>query len=516
LNHSFSKVHNFSNSTGAALKHLFLPEVDSLWVYLILGGITFIAVVLRVLELDKPILYDEAFTFINYASRSFKYILASYSAPNNHIFHTVLVGVAYRLFGGQSWILRLPAFSAGILEIPATFLTARRFFSRSQALAASLPVAVMAGFINYSTNGRGYTLVTLFALLLANFGAILVEKQSRSALMAYGITGALGFYTIPVFLYPMAGISLWVAVTYLANDEPWKEWMRKLGIFLGVCALSGLLTLILYSPVIIFGTGLESIIGNEVVESLTWSNFVEGIGTRVSITWGNWMKGLDPLMENLLLGGFLLSVIFYRKASRQKLPMQVFLFLAVTILLALQRVTPFGRVFLYLEAFYLMFAAAGLVWLASLLFRRVVGNTWTDILTSVAVLLIGIGILTSTWQKTQHEDVLADQDLQAEEYVARYITDHIKPEDTIVSTAPVDIQTAYYLEINGIPFERFYQRDHPVKIKNALIVLRKNAKYDTPESVLEFYKLTSELDLEATEFLYEYGKVQVYSVPARK
>ena len=86
----------------------------------------------------------------------------------------------------------------------------------------------------------------------------------------------------------------------------------------------------------------------------------------------------------------------------------------------------------------------------------------------------------------------------------------------IVSTAPVDIQTAYYLKISGIPFERFYQRDHPVKIKNALIVLRKNAKYNTPESVLEFYKLTSELDLGATEFLYEYGKVQVYSVPAKK
>jgi len=515
VNHSPSKNRNLANTVGATLKHLFIAEMDSLWVYLILGGITLIGLVLRLLQLDKPILYDEAFTFIHYASRSFKYILAAYSAPNNHIFHTLLVGITYRLFGGQPWILRLPAFTAGVLGIPAAFLTARRFFSRSQALAASLPVAVMAGFINYSTNGRGYTMVTLFALLLANFGAILVKKQSQSALVAFGITGALGFYTIPVFLYPMAGISLWVAVTYLADKKPWRDRLRQLGIFLAVCALSGLLTLLLYSPVLIFGTGLESIVGNEVVEPLTWSSFLDGIGTRISITWGNWMRGLDPLVENLLLGGFLLSIVFYRKASRQLLPMQVFLFLAVMILLVLQRVTPFGRVFLYLEAFYLMFAAAGLVWLASLPIRRFAGNTTTDVLLSLVVLFMGAVILTNAWQEFRHEAVIADKDLQAEEYVAHYITEHIEPEDIIIATAPVDIQTAYYLKIDGIPFERFYKRDNPVEIQNALVVVRKNAKHNTPQSVLEFYKLTPELNLEELEFLYEYGQVQVYSVPAK-
>ena len=213
--------------------------------YLVLGVITLIALTLRVIRLNKPILYDEAFTFIQYASRSFKYIVASYSAPNNHIFHTLLVGITYRLFGGHPWILRLPAFTAGLLCIPATFLTARRFFSSLQSLAASVLIGVMAGFINYSVNGRGYTLVTLFALLLANFAALLVERQSKPALIAYGLTGALGFYTIPVFLYPMAGISLWVAVTYLIEQGPWKDRLRRLGIFLAGCALSGLLTFIL-------------------------------------------------------------------------------------------------------------------------------------------------------------------------------------------------------------------------------------------------------------------------------
>ena len=516
MEHTHSNKRNLSHAIGSTLKHLFYPEKDPVWAYLSLGGITLIALVLRVIQLNRSIFYDEAYTFIYYASRSFKYMLAAYSAPNNHIFHTIMVVIAYRLFGGGPWILRLPAFTAVILGIPATYIAARRFFSHHQSLAASMLIAVMAGFINYSTNGRGYTMVTLFALLLANFAALLVERQSKSALIAYGLTGALGFYTIPVFLYPMAGISLWVAVTYLADKEPWRDRLRRLGIFLAACAFSGLLTLLLYSPVIIFGTGIESIIGNEIVEPLSWSNFVEGIGTRIAITWGNWMKGLDPVVENLFLGGFLLSLLFYRKASRQKLPLQVFLILAVVILLLFQRVTPFGRVFLYLEAFYLMFAAAGLVWLADLIIRRVAGSPLTEVILSVAILLIGIGVLTSTLRDTFQEAALSNRDLQAVEYVADYIREHITPEDTLVSTAPVDIQTAYYLVIKGIPFERFYQRDHPVEIQNALVILRDSAKYNTPEEVLDFYKLTPELDVKAAELVFEYGHVKVYSIPAAK
>src|SRR5512138_288777 len=200
-------------------EHLFVPEKDPPYVFLFLGVITLIGLVLRLLEIDKPIAYDEAYTFINFASRPFKHILADYSAPNNHIFHTILVGIATRLFGGEPWAIRLPAFLAGTLMAPVMYLTARRFFSRAQALGAAALVAVMPVFIDYSVNGRGYTILFVLALLLVNFGGILVTRQSKSALIAYGSTAALGFYTIPIFLYPMAGISLWVATSYLFINE---------------------------------------------------------------------------------------------------------------------------------------------------------------------------------------------------------------------------------------------------------------------------------------------------------
>ncbi len=107
-----------STSPRALLEQLFVREKDPAYVFLLVGVITLLGLILRLLEINKPIAYDEAYTFINFASKPFKYILADYSAPNNHIFHTILVGIAYRLFGGQPWVVRLPAFLAGTLMAP--------------------------------------------------------------------------------------------------------------------------------------------------------------------------------------------------------------------------------------------------------------------------------------------------------------------------------------------------------------------------------------------------------------
>lgn len=517
LNHDQFNKQSRIFSLRSTLEHLFLQEKEPFYIHLILGGITLIGFILRVIVINNPIAYDEAYTFINFASRPFKHILADYSAPNNHIFHTILVGIAYRLFGGQPWVLRLPAFIAGTLMAPVMYLTARRFFSRPQALGAAALVAVVPVFINYSVNGRGYTILFLLALLLANFAAILVERQSKPALIAYGLTAALGFYTIPIFLYPMAGVSLWVAVTFLFAREPWPSRLRKLSIFVGMCVLAGLLTFILYSPVIVFGTGLSSITGNEFVQSLDWSMFLANLDPRMENVWNKWMIGFNPIIEYLFLGGFLLSVFFYQKVSNQKLPLQIFLVLALAILLALQRVTPTPRIWLYLEVFYLMFAAAGLVWLVDLLIRasKALQPQRVEKILSFGILLVFIGIFANVMIARQQNPVEMDRDRSPEAYAADYLADHLKPEDTLVATGPVDIETAYYLSLHGISFDRFYKRDHPAKIQNALVLTRENSKYKTLESVVSFFELGQALDVAAAELVFEYANVQIYSVPAR-
>ena len=500
-------------SIKSTLQHLFLPDNDPVWVYVLLGFITLIALTIRVMLINKPIQYDEAYTFIHYASKSITTILANYSAPNNHIFHTVLVAIAYHLLGASPWILRLPAFLAGILSVPAAYLASRRFFSRQQALAAAAAIAVTPGLIEYSVNGRGYTLITLFALLLANFAGILVREQKQSALIAYGLTAALGFFTIPIFLYPMAGISLWVAASYLTENSSRQIRLHKLAVFLITCTLAGLLTLLLYSPVIFFGTGLGSLVSNEIVETQNWYTFFGNLIPRIRNTGASWMLGISPTIGFLLLGGFLLSLLFYRKVSNQRLPMQFYLFVAILLIMLAQRVVPLPRVWLFLEAYYLLFASAGLVWLADWILQKFTSPRFRDAFFASAILFVVLGYLFSSVQSFRIA-IVQGNDLP-EEFAAAYLQENIQPEDTIFALPPVDIQTAYYLVIHGVPFDRFYQRDHPVEIQNALVILRTNSKNNTPQKVLDVYSLTPALNLSAAELVYEYGPIQIYSIPAK-
>jgi len=134
---------------------------------------------------------------------------------------------------------------------------------------------------------------------------------------------------------------------------------------------------------------------------------------------------------------------------------------------------------------------------------------------SWTILLIFLVTCAAMFIARQQNPVLQDRDRLPEEYAANYLVQHLTPEDTIVATGPVDIQTAYYLSLNGISFDRFYQRDHPVEIKHALVLLRRNSKYKTPESVVELFKLDQELNVGAAELVYQYASVEVYSVPAR-
>ena len=112
--------------------------------------------------------YDESVTFVHYASRPWYIALTNYTAPNNHVFHSLLVHASTWIFGGAPWAIRLPALIAGILLVPASYVAARALVREARgALAASL-VAGSSMLVEYSTNARGYTILALvFVLLLA-------------------------------------------------------------------------------------------------------------------------------------------------------------------------------------------------------------------------------------------------------------------------------------------------------------------------------------------------------------
>lgn len=92
--------------------------------------VTIVGLVLRLFSLFQPLRFDEAVSYLDYASKPPYLILSLYVAPVNHVFHTLLVHFAAETFGGQVWVIRLPALIAGTMMIP---LTAYYYLRKSNA-----------------------------------------------------------------------------------------------------------------------------------------------------------------------------------------------------------------------------------------------------------------------------------------------------------------------------------------------------------------------------------------------
>src|SRR5205807_1142091 len=85
-----------------------------------------------------------AATYLFYVRKPPLYGLVSYTLPNNHVFHTLLVSVSTFLFGDHPWAIRLPAFLAGVAMIPLAFAAARRIHGDAAGLITAAFVALAA------------------------------------------------------------------------------------------------------------------------------------------------------------------------------------------------------------------------------------------------------------------------------------------------------------------------------------------------------------------------------------
>jgi len=108
---------------------------------LLLVAIFILGLIPRLLLLNRPIEYDEAYTFTQFARYPFLKIISDYSAPNNHVLNTILVRIVYLLLGDQAWQIRIPAFLAGLLIIYALMLGRMLYNKTVGYLAAGMLAA---------------------------------------------------------------------------------------------------------------------------------------------------------------------------------------------------------------------------------------------------------------------------------------------------------------------------------------------------------------------------------------
>ncbi len=478
------------------------PSKDERFYLLVLAGITLLAAAIRGLTLFAPMLHDEAYTYIAFAARPLRYAMSDYHLPNNHIFHTLLVIFSTRILGNHPWTVRLPAYLAGVLTVPAAYGVGWLVYNRATGLIGAALAAVFSALINYSTNARGYALIALFTLFAVMLGEYLKRHPSPFAWGALILVSTLGFYTIPIMLYPFGMVVIWLLLSMIAKDINQQESWKFLGklVFSGLAVL--LLTVLLYSPVILIGTGWDSLAGNNFVSSLSWGDFLESIPGRASSAWELWMKDVPRFAILVSIIGFAFATALHRRISSHKVPLQIAALLWIGGALAMQRVAPLARIWLFLLPLYLVWSAAGWVGLFSLLPIKI-QETSRRLLLAVLVLALPAWHLYAT--AAAYRPPVQNQGL--EEQIAVYLEDQLQAGDTVAADAPLRAMLEYYFTAYGISRDFFYEGEKPYR--RAWVVV--GEKYgQTLDEVLDREGLAGDVALNSAQIAAHFDRATVY------
>jgi hypothetical protein len=248
------------------------------WVVAVLS----FGLIVRSYFLAQPMRYDEAYTYLNFVSDGLAGVF-SYPLPNNHVMHTILVKLSVTAFGGHPISIRLPAFFAGILVIPATFCLGRLLIGDRAGRFASALAAVFPFLVLFDTTARGYSMVVLLSLWLAILALRFAAMPSAAAGFLISAVSALGMFTVPSFLFPLAGLWLWIVILLMIGGWPLSRVLLRFALPCGTT--TALLGWMLYTPTIIVSNGIHTLITNKFVASLPWAEFLDRLPGHLRHTW---------------------------------------------------------------------------------------------------------------------------------------------------------------------------------------------------------------------------------------
>ncbi len=420
--------------------------------------------------LTQPMGHDEAYTVVAFAARPLFYVLSDYHLPNNHVFHTILVHLVYHLFGSSPWLVRLPAMLAGVLLVPAGYLAGKALFNRPAGVLAAGILAVLPILRDYSTHARGYSLLVLWTLLAIGLAAYLVQRPNRFAWLLLALVTALGFYTIPIMLYPAGVVFTWLGLAGLGaallrrtnpiNPTPWFAQLVASGLL--ALALTG----ILYLPILVY-SGASSITANSFVQPLPWGEVFPNALARLYAAWQEWNRFI-PAAAGALAGlAFVTGLVLPGKVS-MTVPLPVAFAAWMALALSIQRVAPEARVWLFALPVFVLYACGG----AALLAGRVPSwqrAAWWGMAVFIT-LLLAWGLRQS---QVDFQRVLSGNQ-GANELAARFLDPLLQPGDVVI----VDYEDApalwYYMEELGRSHKEVFSQS-PRSFETAYLVVNTRA-----------------------------------------
>jgi Dolichyl-phosphate-mannose-protein mannosyltransferase len=419
-----------------------MASVERLTAAVLLAG----ALLIRLLYIRQPIRHDEAYTYLYFAAQPLGSALSDYSVPNNHLFHTLLVKAVTSVLGGSLPAIRLSAFVAGLLIVPAVYLVTRRLGGdRGASMLAMAPAAVWPELVHYSTNARGYSIVALAFLALIMLGDEMVERDTARLAVAIAVVLAIGMWTAPFMLYPGGAALLWIVVERgrRAGLDGVRALLPRLA---ATVLLAGVLTVVAYSPVVL-RSGLAPLVGNKYVVARTLGGFVAELPSFAGDVRNSLGLGVSIPLLGLLALAAVFGALSPRDGRGRRLALGVTVLGWTALLLVVTRRAPPARVLLFLVPLGCAYAGMGL----AVVVRRLASGGRIEVPSAcaiVALLLAGtigaMAIRSRAVLRTVETGTLADAPA-----IARYLLERLRIGDRIVVRNPSDHVLDYYLWRSG-------------------------------------------------------------------
>ncbi|MCD6081165.1 MAG: glycosyltransferase family 39 protein [Candidatus Omnitrophica bacterium] len=398
--------------------------------------LTVLAGIIRLSFIFRPIGYDEALSFLVFGSKPLKEALTNYVIPNNHLFHTFLVHMVTAVLPPYPWIIRLPAFIAGVVMVPCSYFVFELLYSSRIALLVSSMIAASSILVEYSVNARGYTLMIVFFLL--SLGAMLkVMTEDRFKWwFLFVISSILGFYTMPVMIYPFGFTLLLIPLVFKTRIN--KKFVNK---FLLAILIIGLGVFILYLPVIC-KTGINRLVEISTFKPIPLSEIAQRMNVLFLKIYAVWNRDLFSPLEIIFIVSFFISLFKGRFRDKNR-AILLSAIVATVGLILLTRLVPFPRCFLFLLPIYFGMISSGLHEIIS--FRR---KGVMYFLSGLLILFMYLGI--GMKKGIYHSDV--EGRLKDPERIIYVLKRILRPGDKVLAYYPVDAIVSYYFFLHRLSY----------------------------------------------------------------
>jgi len=426
-------------------------------------GFTLIAIVilaafLRIILINRPIEYDEAYTFVEFAQHSFKQILINYNVPNNHVFHTILVRLSYLVFGNGLWQIRLPTFIASLLLVISMFFLARNYYDWKTGIITAILSATIPSVVLRSVSARGYIIVTLMmvvALLLADY---VRQQKNKVGWIILALACAIGFFTIPVMLYPSGFVFIWLL--YLGFTKQFSKEYTHLGTWIKYLFITGFLviaiTALFYSPIFLNSDVNHIYSSNRVLQPTSFNEFLASAPVVLRGLMSEWQSGINPVLWFIFIMGLILSIVPNRSISKYRTPMLIIFSPYLLAMLFLLRPYPIARIWLWMFPLFMLWSAAGISgafhWMAKKLSKPYISYG----LTGIFVLGLAINGIFAVKEASLHDSYVEDP---AAVPVVTFLKSRVSSDDLVVVSDCSNARYWYYLSATNIPDQVLRNRD---------------------------------------------------------